>query len=230
MRFDAIVLDLGNTLLPWGERENAALTTTLERTLAEALGPRPDFAARVGRARKELDRKRTTMREATVEEFLACFLEAPPPAGLAATVEREVGRAFLGTCRIPDRTRETVARLARRQPVAILSNFFLTKPIEELLHRDGLSPHLAHVEVSATSGFMKPHATPFARVREALGLDGKRALMVGDDFWCDIVGGHRAGFETALTHEHRQEDPADAAAPGVRPGRILRSLDELVQS
>jgi FMN phosphatase YigB (HAD superfamily) len=229
MRFDAIVLDVGNTLVPWGDREGAALFAALERTLADALGPRPDFAARAEHARQSLDRKRTTMREATVEEILACFLEAPPPAGLAATVEREVGRAFLGICRVPERTRETVRQLARRQPVAVLSNFFLTGPIEELLRRDGVARHLAHIEVSATSGFMKPHETPFARVREALNLDGGRALMVGDDFWCDVVGGHRAGFETALTHEHRQDEPSDPDAPEVRPGRILKSLDELAR-
>jgi len=96
-----------------------------------------------------------------------------------------------------------------------------------LLDRDGLTRYFAHIEVSATSGYMKPHAMPFARVREALALDGRRALMVGDDFWADVVGGTRAGFETALTHEHRQDEPSDPEAPGIRPGRILKSLDEL---
>ena len=139
------------------------------------------------------------------------------------------GEADGPTNLVPERTRETVRQLARRQPVAVLSNFFLTGPIEELLRRDGVARHLAHIEVSATSGYMKPHGTPFARVREALNLDGGRALMVGDDFWCDVVGGHRAGFETALTHEHRQDEPSDPDAPEVRPGRILKSLDELAR-
>jgi FMN phosphatase YigB (HAD superfamily) len=229
MGFDAIVLDLGNTLLPWGDRESAQLFATLGKTLAGALGPLPDFAGRVQRARASLDRKRTTMREATVPEMLAHLLDAPPPAGLAETVEREVSRAFLDICRFPEGTRETLETLASRQPIALLSNFFLTPPIEELLDRERLTPLFAHIEVSATSGWMKPHATPFARVREALALDGGRALMVGDDFWADIVGGHRNGFDTALTHEHRQDEPHDPHAPGIKPGRILKSLDELVR-
>lgn len=231
MPFDAIVLDLGNTLLPWGERESRALYGSLERTLAGTLGPVPDFAARAQHARETLyiDRKRTTMREVTVAELLECFLDAPPPAGLALTVEREVGRAFLDICRFPEGTRGVLERLAGRQPIALLSNFFLTPPIEELLDRDGLRGLFAHVEVSATSGWMKPHGTPFARVREALDLDHGRALMVGDDFWADIVGGHRSGFETALTHEHRQDEPSDPHAPDVKPGRILRRLDELAR-
>jgi putative hydrolase of the HAD superfamily len=229
MRFDLVVLDLGNTLLPWGERESIELYGRLGRTLKEHLGPIPDFAARAQHARTSLDRRRTTMREATVEELLQCFLDAPLPPGLAETVEHEVARAFLDICRFPAGTGDLLAKLARRQPVALLSNFFLTGPIEELLDREGLTRHFAHIEVSATSGFVKPHATPFARVREALKLDGGRALMVGDDFWADIVGGTRAGLETALTHEHRQDRPSDPEAPGVRPGRILRRLDELAR-
>lgn len=231
MRFDAVVLDLGNTLLPFGDREDREFYGVLERTLTDAIGPMPDFADRARRAKSTLhfERRRTTMREVTVAELLECFLDAPPPEGLAETVEAAVGRVFLDICRFPQGTRETLEKLARRQPLALLSNFFLTPPIEELLLRDGLTRYFAHIEVSATSGYMKPHATPFARVREALGLDGKRTLMVGDDFWADIVGGERAGFETALTHEHRQDEPSDPEAPGVKPGRILKSLDELVR-
>lgn len=231
MRYDAIVLDLGNTLLPFGEREDRAFYGTLQRALTDAIGPMPDFTERAHRARQRLhfERRRTTMREVTVAELLECFLDGAPPPELAETVERAVGRVFLDICRFPEGTRETLERLARRQPIALLSNFFLTGPIEELLRRDGLARYFAHIEVSATSGFMKPHATPFGRVREALGLNGGRALMVGDDFWADIVGGTRAGFETALTHEHRQDEPSDPEAPDVKPGRILRSLDELTR-
>ncbi len=228
-RYDAIVLDLGNTLLPWGDRESAALYERLATTLLRELGPLPDFAARAQHARTTLDRKRTTMREATIGELLACFLDGAPPPGLAETVEREFSRGFLDICRFPEGTGAILERLARRQPLALLSNFLLTPPIEELLDREGLTRHFAHIEVSATSGWMKPHATPFARVRDALGLDGGTALMVGDDFWADIVGGHRAGFETALTHEHRQDAPHDPAAPDVRPGRILKRLDDLAR-
>jgi FMN phosphatase YigB (HAD superfamily) len=232
MRFDAIVLDLGNTLLPFGEREDRAFYGELRATLASEIGPMPDFEERARRAKQKLhfERRRTTMREVTVEELLACFFDAPPPEGLPETVERAVSRIFLEVCRFPEGTHEILGTLQRRQPLALLSNFFLTETVEELLSRHGLTRYFTHIEVSATSGYMKPHLTPFARVREALSLDETtRALMVGDDFWADIVGGTRAGFETALTHEHRQEDPSDPEAPGIRPGRILKSLDELTR-
>lgn len=228
VRYDAIVFDLGNTLLPWGEEQNRALYAALERTLADAFGPLPDFEERATRARQTLyaERKRTTMREVTVDELLHHFLDGPAPAELPAAVVSAVERVFLDVARFPPGTRELLERLARRHPIAVLSNFFLTPPVEAVLERGGLRDLFVHVEVSATSGYMKPHPTPFAAVRDALGVDGP-VLMVGDDFWADVVGGHRAGFLTALTHEHRQDVTSDPGAPDVRAGRILKSLHEL---
>jgi FMN phosphatase YigB (HAD superfamily) len=92
-----------------------------------------------------------------------------------------------------------------------------------------LAKHLVHVEVSATSGFCKPHPEPFEIVREKLGVPMERVLMVGDDFWADIVGGHRAGFLTALSHEHRQGPTSDARAPEVSADRILTDLRQLLE-
>ena len=53
--------------------------------------------------------------------------------------------------------------------------------------------------------------------------------MVGDNFWADIVGGHRAGFLTALTREHHQGPTSDPRAPEVVADRVLKSLTELLE-
>ena len=95
------------------------------------------------------------------------------------------------------------------------------------VQRSGLWDLFVTVEVSATSGFMKPHAVPFERVRSRLGVPAARTLMVGDNFFADIVGGHRAGFKTALTREHSPADDFDARAPDVRADFVVSSLDEL---
>ena len=230
MRQDAIVFDLGNTLLPWGDTESAALYTALARTLADALGPRPDFSKRAQRLREVVgDRKYTTMREATVEEYVEIFLGGPAKPDLVDAVGRTVQDVFLEHARFPDGTRELLERLARRCPLAVLSNFFMTPPVEEVLRRAGLFDLFRHVEVSATSGFMKPHPTPFAIVLGKLGTPAERTLMVGDDYWADIVGGHRAGLQTALTHEHRQDPPSDPRTPDILPDRVIRSLAELLE-
>ena len=230
MRHDAIVFDLGNTLLPWGDEQNAALYTALGRTLTDALGPVPDFLERARRLREIVaDRRYTTMREATVEEYVGIFLDGAAPAGLVDAVGRTVHEVFLENARFPDGIRELLERLAGRHPLAMLSNFFMTRPVEEVLQRAELFDLFKHVEVSATSGFMKPHPTPFQIVLEKLGTPAERTLMVGDDYWADIVGGHRAGLLTALTHEHRQGPTSDPRTPLIAPDRVIGSVAELLE-
>ena len=228
MRFDGIVFDLGNTLVPWGEEHSVTLYGALEKTVSEAIGPVDDFVPRVLRLRDAaVERKYTTMRETSVKEFVDAFCEGSAPDGLADAVAETVHETFLAVASVPEATRGLLRRLARRHPLAVLSNFFLASPVEAILERDGVRDLFAHVEVSVTGGFMKPHPAPFETVREHLGTSWETTLMVGDDFWADIVGGHRAGLLTALSHEHRQDVTADARAPEVSPDRVLRRLDEL---
>lgn len=230
MRHDAIVFDLGNTLLPWGEQESETLYAALARTLTDALGPVPDFLERARRLRDAVGgRKYTTMREATVEEYVEIFCDGDAPAGLADAVGRTVHEVFLECARFPEDTRDLLERLAERHPLAVLSNFFMTGPVEVVLHRAQLHDLFRHVEVSATSGYMKPHPEPFRIVMEKLGTPPKRTLMVGDDYWADVVGGHRAGLLTALTHEHRQGPASDPRTPDIAPDRVITSLAELLE-
>jgi FMN phosphatase YigB (HAD superfamily) len=230
MRYDAIVFDLGNTLLPWGDGQTAALYEALARTLTDALGPVPDFKERARRLRDAVgDRKYTTMREATVEEYVEIFCDGAAPAGLADAVGSTVHDVFLKSARFPAGTRELLERLAGQCPLAVLSNFFMTAPVDETLKREDLFDLFRHVEVSATSGFLKPHPTPFRIVLDRLGTAAERTLMVGDDYWADIVGGHRAGLQTALTHEHRQGPMSDPRTPDIAPDRVLQSVAELLE-
>ncbi|MHC4732098.1 MAG: HAD family hydrolase, partial [Planctomycetota bacterium] len=136
---------------------------------------------------------------------------------------------FLRNARFPDGIRELLERLARRRPLAVLSNFFMTPPVEAVLRRADLFDLFRHVEVSATSGFMKPHPAPFGIVLEELGTPAERTLMVGDDYWADVVGGHRAGLLTALTQEHRQGPTSDPRTPDIAADRVIRSVAELLE-
>ena len=229
MRFDAIVFDLGNTLAPWREQEGLALYAEVKPLFEKALGPFPDFFERANRARERLiaQRENAGMREVTIDEFVDAVCGAPAPDGLAGAVKKTFREAFVRLCRFPEGLDPLLERLGRNRPLAVLSNFVLTEPIEEVLDRSGLRSRFVHVEVSATSGFMKPHPRPFEIVLEKLGTPPGRTLMVGDTFFADVVGGHRAGLLTALTQEFVQGPVSDPRAPGVRPNRILRRLDEL---
>jgi len=225
VEIQAIILDFGNTLVPWGERQARGLYDAVH----EALGPVEDFHAKAERAHMGLVREREngSLREVTCAEFVNAILGDEQPEERIAHVAATAHRAFVELCTVPPETRPLLARLAERYKLAVLSNFFLEGPVEEVLDRAGLTEYFVHVEVSAREGFMKPHPAPFETVRAALGTEFERTLMVGDDFFADVVGGYRAGLLTALTHEHRQMEPFDPRAPEVKADRILKRLDEL---
>jgi len=230
MQFDAIIFDFGNTIIPWGAEQGRALLAAIEGAFADALGPQEGFLGRAHEARDRLIREREdgSLREVTCEEFVRDLCAGEPPAGLIEATAEAGHRAFVEQCRLPEGRRELIARLGERYPLAVLSNFFLAGPVEEALQRDGLWDLFEHVEVSAVEGWMKPHPAPFDTCRDKLGTEFEHTLMVGDDFFADIVGGYRAGLLTALSHEYRQAPPSDPRAPEVRPDRILGSLDELL--
>ena len=225
MEFDAIIFDFGNTLVPWGEQQGRALYESVH----SALDPIDDFQAKARRAHMGLVREREngSMREVTCAEFVSKIMGANQPPELIERVAAEAHRAFVELCEIPDHVRPLLERLGERYKLAVLSNFFLEGPVEEVLQRGGLWDLFVHVEISAREGWMKPHPAPFDTVRAALGTDFERTLMVGDDFFADVVGAYRAGLLTALTHEYQQMEPFDARAPEVSADRILSSLDEL---
>ena len=229
MTFDAIVFDLGNTLVPWTARESTELYVALEGVFSRHCGAMPDFMERAAAARDRLiaHHQDTDMREVTIEEFAEAVCEGPRPDGLIDAIATASGEAFLRLATIPDYVPDLFGTLAARYKLAVLSNFYVSEPVHDLLGRHGLAAHLTHVEVSATTGFAKPHPEPFDVVREALDTPMERILMVGDEFWADIVGANRAGFLTALTHEHRQGPTSDPRAPDVQADRILTSLEEL---
>ena len=225
MEFDAIIFDFGNTLVPWGERQGLGLYAAVR----DALPPVDDFFAKARAAHMGLVREREngSLQEVTCAEFVGEILGRAPEPDLVERVSKSAHRAFVDLCEVPAHVRPLLQRLGERYKLAVLSNFFLEGPVEEVLDRAGLTELLVHVEVSAREGLMKPHPAPFDTVRAALDTEFERTLMVGDDFFADVVGGYRAGLLTALTHEYARAEPFDARAPEVTPDRILSSLDEL---
>jgi HAD superfamily hydrolase (TIGR01450 family) len=75
----------------------------------------------------------------------------------------------------------------------------------------------------------KPEPLLFRMADERLG--GRRPLVVGDRLDTDILGGNRAGFETALVLTGIDDSHTTQAAPaGQQPTWVLRDLPALLQS
>jgi len=230
VEYDGILFDFGNTLIPWDDAETHALFAAIQPAFEGALGPVDDFCARAIAARDAIltARENSDLRECTVEEFVQAMCNGQSSPDLVDSVGQAFHEAFLGICRIPEGLRGLLDDLGRHRPLAVLSNFVLTDPVVEALERGGVADAFVHIEVSATSGFMKPHPEPFEIAVDAMGIARERTLMVGDNFFADVVGGYRAGLLTALTHQYRQGPTSDPRAPEVRADRILTNLDELL--
>ena len=105
--------------------------------------------------------------------------------------------------------------------------FILTNGFEEVQHikvnRSGLEPFFDGVFTSDTLGFKKPHPECFAKGLALAGSSAERAVMIGDDWECDVDGAIQAGWEAV------HFDPHQPAEPSSNPRRIsaLSTLLEL---
>jgi putative hydrolase of the HAD superfamily len=109
-----------------------------------------------------------------------------------------MGEAYLG--RAPYRTHlipgaldvlETLQRRGHR--LFVLTNGFDTVQRTKLDH-SGLAPFFSDVFTSDGLGLKKPHRAAFEAVLVATGSTAERAVMVGDDLECDVVGAREAGW------------------------------------
>ncbi len=232
MRFQAVVLDFGNTLVSWSEVESRQYVAALEDVFVGVLGPQTAFGERAHACRAALEVEcAESMREFTVRDWterMTTDLGADTRERLSADVEHAIREQLPLLCAVSERTQTTIAKLAERVPVGLLSNFTVGESIRAVLERDGVTSHLSALEVSGDHGIRKPHPALFEIVREQLGTPMEKTLMVGDEFWADIYGAYNAGLLTALTHEFVQGPSTDERAPHVSPDRILKSLDELL--
>ena len=96
--------------------------------------------------------------------------------------------------------------------------FILTNGFEEVQHikvnRSGLEPFFDGVFTSDALGFKKPHPECFAQSLALADSSAERAVMIGDDWECDVDGAIQAGWGAV------HFDPHQPAAPSSNPRRI----------
>ena len=130
--------------------------------------------------------------------------------------------AFHGQARAAvARNRPVLARVARRYPLGIVSNFTgnLSLCLEEL----GLARLFAAVSDSGVLGVAKPDPRIFRETLAALGgAPADRAWMVGDNFEVDITAAAGLGMSTCWLAPPERAQPA-----GPRPTARITSLPEI---
>jgi HAD superfamily hydrolase (TIGR01509 family) len=149
------------------------------------------------------------------------------PRALAQQIHELEYRAVVSERTVPQENLEALDQLRERGlKLGLVSNaHFLPALMLEDFERLGLAERMDAIVTSSQLGIRKPHPAIFERMLAALDVSPREALFVGDKLREDVVGPKELGMRAVLTHQFRQEDPADSA---VQPDHVIASLAELV--
>lgn len=228
--YDAVILDLGNTLVSYYTR--AQWPGVLEQCMAEASAylrergllrvEAHELAARVETERRESG----GIRVRPLEDRLA-WLFGLSPAEMAGDLAPAVCRCFMrpifALAKRYDDALPGIAALRRRGlKTGILSNSPWGSPAalwREELARHGLLDAVDAVVFCGDVGWRKPAREAFEFIMRLLAVAPARCLFVGDDPRWDIAGPRGVGMDALLIDRHGEFPDADAPR--------IRSLHEL---
>jgi putative hydrolase of the HAD superfamily len=211
---DAILFDVGGTLLRLDHAHLAACASGRGHVLTEAAVARGE-----SHARREVDRRATTrggVQDTDADRLLgyfgAVFAGAGVSDALALALAGEVAETHradnLWRVPLPGASAALAGLRARGFRVAAVSN--ADGRVASLLATAGLSQHLETILDSHLEGVEKPHPEIFHRALARLGgVAPERAAYVGDIHAIDVVGARGAGLHPILIDEtgsHRDAD------------------------
>ncbi len=223
----AVLFDLGDTLfrlLPMPD-----VTDEFARHLAnEGIEEAEDEAVRIletFRERLMAGYQRGDLVEPAIAEIVEPFIGADARARkLARALDALLGEADI------ERWEQALERDAvfdhlRRRGLRIgyVSNT-LTAPelMRRRLHEFDLLGHAEVAVFSVEQRVRKPNPEIYRKALSALAIEPQHAIFIGDRVREDVRGPQSIGIRGILTHEFRQEDPADSA-----PLAVLTHLSEL---
>ena len=93
-------------------------------------------------------------------------------------------------------TRETLLRLGRRYPLAVISN--ADGKIGDVLTRCGIADCFAAITDSGLVGYEKPHPAIFEAALRGMDAAAEQSVYVGDMYSVDYLGATRAGMQAIL--------------------------------
>jgi putative hydrolase of the HAD superfamily len=119
-------------------------------------------------------------------------------------------------------TQETLARLSRHYPLAVVSNFLLRGAVEELLTQTGLTQYFQEVVTSADTGWRKPSPHIYTAALALFEFKPEDVLFVGDDIENDYYGPKKVGLPTILydPYDRHPEISARVLSLGDIPARL----------
>lgn len=233
-RLEALCLDLDDTILDSEGSVRAAWELVADGILSAHPGlQRAEVLAAIEGATQwfwnddERHRRGRLDLEWARREVVGRSLEtlARPPD--AAFVE-ELGRAYTALRErelwLFDGATELLGRFRARFPRMALVTNGAAATQRAKIERFDLARFFDHLQVEGEFGAGKPEAAVYQHVLERLGVAPAAALMVGDNYTCDVLGPLAVGMHAAWIEPSGQATPP---APAPRPHWTLRTLREL---
>jgi HAD superfamily hydrolase (TIGR01662 family) len=191
-RYDAVLFDMGHTLVYFDPPEVAVMQAAMQAVWGEYYR---DAATATFPATPEYDR-RTQLR--LLRGFLL-QLGLAADDDLLATYEHLIDSGFSQPGAMPTfpEVPEVLAKLREQgYRLGIVSNWSWN--LRERVTQAGLDGHFEIVWASAYAGCNKPHPGIFFEALVQMDLPAERALYVGDSYAHDVVGGRSAGLDVVL--------------------------------
>lgn len=156
-------------------------------------------------------------------------LDQPDPDELRAVYRSHAPRLKLSPV-----TRDVLARVRGSWRIGVLTNGHPAVQRSKVAAL-GLEPLVDAVIYAHEVGTGKPDPEVFALACRSLGVCARRAVMAGDDPWCDVDGARRAGLRVIRIRQgwHRAVECGDTGAADVTvcsladvPGAAERLIQE----
>lgn len=198
--YDAIVFDVLDTIYPWGPDKYSRGLDALCETVASRRPPATvqEVKARYIEIRTAYSAHYLTrLEENNFPEYVLEMVRAfggDDCEDVAADAVAAYNTAFASVLELPEGVGEMFQVLSERYQLGILSNYPTSGGIRQALTRDGLTPLMRSIVVSAEIGYIKPHPIMFETICSELGCNPDRVLVVGDTWESDIVGAHLSGM------------------------------------
>ena len=230
-----VAFDLGNTLIPFGQAQYAALDDALHASLCEFFGPidRERLAQWLAEARRApLVGSPPTFKEYDHPAYLARLVaELYGPSADATPLEQlrfAQYDAFVRVVTVAPHVHEILTALKQRYRLALLSNFSDANAIRGALRAHKLSSYFEHIVVSGELGYMKPHPVAFAQLLAPFRTATRHAVYIGDHWNLDIQGAKRVGLHAIHTTEYPAKEPVATAPDDVPADHTIAHLSELL--
>lgn len=237
-RFDAVLFDLGSTLIYFDANWREILPSSdaeLLRSLKDA-GLELDETAFLSSFRAQLGayftERETEFIEYTTAHILRRVLSDYGVSGVSdIVIRRALADMYAVTQKYwmpePD-AHETLDWLRQKgYRLGLISNASDDADVQTLLDNAGLRSYFDLITTSAAQGVRKPNPQIFWTALNTLGMLPSRAAMVGDTLGADILGAQNSGIYSIWITQ-RADSPANQAhADTIHPDATIHTLSEL---